>query len=211
MTAHVFDMDGTLLRGTTASLLLAEVLGRRDELEALEATFAGGGQSNADFARALHATWGVVEPHSVRAAFEAAPILGNVAAVLEDIRRRGEHACLITMSPDYLAELLLPLGFDAVYASRFPRDAGAEIDPAQILTFEDKPRLAHEFCRARGLRLEDAVAYGDSMSDVPLFNKVGLAIAVNADHHLAGLSDVDVQTDDLQDAYRHARAFIDGG
>ena len=142
MRAHIFDMDGTLLRGTTASLLLASVLGQEAELEALETRFAGGGHTNVDFALTLHAAWGVVPAAAAAAAFEAAPLLDNIEAVLSDIHERGERACLITMSPDYFAELFLPLGFDAVYASRFPRDAETPFDAGAILAFEDKPRLA---------------------------------------------------------------------
>ena len=35
----VFDLDGTLLRGTTVSLLLAQWLGREDEVTELERAF----------------------------------------------------------------------------------------------------------------------------------------------------------------------------
>lgn len=208
MRAHIFDMDGTLLRGTTASLLLAKVLGRESELRSLEERFAGGGHTNVEFARTLHEAWGVVSFDDAREALETAPLLRNVGPVLDDIHAHGEHACLITMSPDYFAELLAPLGFDAVYASRFPREVGAALDAADILQFEDKPRLARDFCNERGVRVAEAVAYGDSMSDVPLFEEVGYRISVNGDHHLAEIADVAITGDDLQTAYAHARRWI---
>lgn len=208
MRAHVFDMDGTLLRGTTASLLMAGVLGAREQLRALETRFAAGGQTNADFARTLHATWGPVPAASAAEAFAAAPLLRNIDAVVGDIHERGERACLITMSPDYFAEHFLQFGFDAVYSSRFPRDAATPLDAAAILTFEDKPRLARAFCVEHGLRVEEAVAYGDSMSDVPLFDVVGYRISINGDHHLQDLCDVAVRGDDLWAAYEHARRYI---
>ncbi len=76
---------------------------------------------------------------------------------------------------------------------------------------EDKARLARAFCDEHELRIEKALlAYGDSMSDVPLFDTFGYRIAINADHHLADLSDIDVCSDDLRDAYHHhARRFKD--
>jgi phosphoserine phosphatase len=42
MSLHVFDMDGTLLKGTTASLQIARHLGCTRELAGLEARFAAG-------------------------------------------------------------------------------------------------------------------------------------------------------------------------
>jgi phosphoserine phosphatase len=209
MRAHVFDMDGTLLHRTSAPLLLATALGNGDGLAAIEERFATGTMTAVEFARELHAMWGVVAPEVSGRVFSEAPILENLSEVLADIRARGERACLITMSPDYFAERFLDFGFDAVFASRFPRDAGIPLDEAGILEPRDKPRLAAAFCDTHGLTLHDAVAYGDSMSDVFLFRVVGVRIAVNADHHLADLADVTIHGTDLLPAYRAARSLLD--
>ena len=137
-------------------------------------------------------------------------MLANVREVLADIRARGERACLITMSPDYFAEQFLDFGFDAVFASAFPRSADAPLDETAILSPEDKPRLAARFCAEHGLELRDAIAYGDSMSDVFLFDAVGVRVSVNGDHHLAERSDIAVEGTDLLVAYRAARELCDG-
>jgi phosphoserine phosphatase len=210
MRAHVFDMDGTLLHRTSGPVLLARALGSGDGLAALEERFASGAMTAVEFARELHTMWGVVAPEVARRVFSEAPVLKNLSEVLADIHARGERACLITMSPDYFAEQFLDVGFDAVFASRFPREAGIPLDEAGILEPRDKPRLAAAFCVRHGLTLNDAVAYGDSMSDVFLFREVGVRIAVNADHHLAGLADVTIQGTDLLPAYRAARRLLDG-
>jgi phosphoserine phosphatase len=113
------------------------------------------------------------------------------------------------MSPDYFAEQFLDFGFDAVFASRFPRSAELPLDESAILTPEDKPRLAERFCAEHGLTLQDAIAYGDSMSDVFLFDEVGFRISVNGDHHLAERSDIAVRGTDLLLAYQAARRLCD--
>ena len=211
MRAHIFDMDGTLLPRTSGPALVAAAFGRGDSLIELEQRFAGGTATAVEFARFLHQTWGVVPPEIALRAFSTAPLLENIREVLHDIRLRGEVACLITMSPDYFAEHFLDFGFDAVFASRFPRSAEAALDEAAILNPVDKPRLAERFCAEHGLELRDAVAYGDSMSDVFLFQEVGLGVSVNGDHHLAELADVAVEGSDLMLAYRAARAWCDRG
>lgn len=208
MTAHVFDMDGTLIHQTSGAMLLADALGRTDELMVLEAGFTDGSTTSLDMARALWAMWGVVNHEIVERAFSSAPVLDNVEAVLDDIHARGEHACLITMSPGYFAERFLEKGFDAVFASSFPVEASLPLDETRILSPLDKPRLAERFCEEHGLKLADAVAYGDSLSDVFLFREAGVRIAVNADHHLADLADASVQGTDLLVAYQAARALL---
>jgi phosphoserine phosphatase len=209
MRAHVFDMDGTLLHGTAAPVLLAAALGQPDALVSLEARLASGGVTSVEFARELYGMWGVVAPEVARRAFAAAPLLANIREVLADIRGRDERACLITLSPDYFAEQFLDFGFDAVFASRFPRDAHTPLDEAAILDPRDKPRIAERFCREHGLTLDQAIAYGDSMSDVYLFAEVGVSVSVNGDHHVAERADIAVEGTDLLPAYHAARERCD--
>lgn len=205
MRAHVFDMDGTLLRNTSAPLLIARELGRDAELAELERRFSSGTATAVEFARELHLLWGVLPVEVIEDAFAAAPLIANVREVLADIHGRGEHACLITMSPDYFAERFLDLGFDEVFASRFPRAPEAPLDAGAILDPRDKPRIAERFCAEHGLTLADAIAYGDSMSDVYLFEEVGVSVSVNGDHHIAALAEIAVEGEDLLVAYRAAR------
>jgi phosphoserine phosphatase len=202
-------MDGTLVRRTSAPVLVAAALGRGDSLLELEQRFATGSVTATQFARALHEMWGVVSPDVARRAFLTAPLLENIREVLRDIHLRNEVACLITMSPDYFAEHFLEFGFDAVFASRFPRTADVALDEGAILNPEDKPRIAGRFCAEHGARLQHAVAYGDSMSDVFLFREVGLRVSINGDHHLAELSDIAVDGSDLMLAYRAVREWSD--
>lgn len=190
-------------------MLVAAALGSGDSLAELEERCATGPATAADFARALHEMWGVVPSEIARRAFATSPLLANIREVVADIHRRGERACLITMSPDYFAEQFLEFGFDSVFASRFPRTREAALDESAILNPEDKPRLAARFCAEHRVEIGDAVAYGDSMSYVFLFEEVGFRVSVNGDGHLAELADVAVEGPDLMVAYRAARDWCD--
>jgi phosphoserine phosphatase len=53
--------------------------------------------------------------------------------------------------------------------------------------------------------MDRAIAYGDSLTDVYLFDAVGVRVSVNGDHHLADRSDIAVEGKDLMVAYRAAR------
>jgi len=209
---HVFDLDGTLLPATTASLELAKVTGHLDALHALESRFGAGELDTKGFALAVHELWSDLTAAQVSEAFAAARRLGRVTDVLADIRDRTERSLVITMSPDFFVDELLALGTDEVIASRFPRVpfAGAPLDPAGILTPDDKPRLVRERLTELDLPTQRCVAYGDSMSDAPLFRMLRHTVAVNADDHLLELAAARYDGDDLWPAYELGRTLLDG-
>jgi phosphoserine phosphatase len=62
-------------------------------------------------------------------------------------------------------------------------------------------RIAGRLCVEFGVDPADCVAYGDSMSDAALFAIVPETVAVNADHHLAGLARHSYTGGDLREAY----------
>jgi phosphoserine phosphatase len=202
-------MDGTLLKGTTASLQIARYLGCAAELAELEARFAAGEIGTRGFSAAIRELWRSLTGAAVVDVFGACPWLNGIPEVCADIRERGERCVVITMSPDFFARHLLDVGFDDVVASRFPalpfRDA---LDPGGILTPGDKVRIVDELCERHGLPRSRCVAYGDSISDAPLFRQLTNTVAVNADHHLAELAAVSYRGDDLAGAYSLGRGLL---
>ncbi|MEO3873364.1 HAD family phosphatase [Nonomuraea sp. B12E4] len=209
LTLHVFDMDGTLLSGTTASLQIARHLGSTQKVVELEAWFAAGEIDTRGFAAAIHDLWRDLTPSVVADVFAGSPWLTGIREVCADIHERGERSVVITMSPDFFARHLLELGFDDVVASRFPPLPFQEpLDPANILTPRDKVRVVKDMCQRYGLSPAQCVAYGDSMSDAPLFRQLTKTVAVNADHHLADLAALSYCGDDLAEVYALGRALL---
>lgn len=206
---HVFDMDGTLLRGTTASIELSRRLDRLEPLADLEAGFAAERITAAEFAMEMRALWTELSPELVGEVVSASPWIDGIQEVCADIADRGERSMLITMSPDFFAEHLLAFGVDVVAASRFPALPFAQpIDPAGILEPADKVRLAEQERIALGLTPSECVAYGDSMSDLPLFGVLENTVAVNADEGLERIAAVAYRGDSLLDAYALARKLL---
>lgn len=211
MTAlHVFDMDGTLLRGTTAAIEISRRVGRLDPLAELERSFAAEEISAADFAVETHALWEDLTAELVAEVVAGAPWIDGIEDVCTDIAERGEHSMLITMSPDFFARHLGDRGIDVVRASRWPAPPFASpIDPAGILSPADKVRLTEAERSAQGLPRSACVAYGDSMSDLPLFAVLHNTVAVNADAALERAARVAYRGEDLRVAYGHGRALLD--
>jgi phosphoserine phosphatase len=197
----VFDMDGTLLIGTTACIEIAKVSGTLDQLHILEEQFASGEIDAFCFAQHIGALWGMVDEQVIRAAFEATPKLANIQAVTNLIRKGGGKSCLITMSPDFYANLFYEYGFDFIEASQFPRGGHEEIKRENILNPKDKAILVERRCNQLGFELNKCIAFGDSMSDYLLFRELEHTVSINGDSTLRDLARYHYEGPDLHDAF----------
>jgi phosphoserine phosphatase len=209
---HIFDMDGTLLRGTSASIEISRRLDCLEHLHELERRWAVEEITAAEFALEIRELWHELTPEAVASAALEAPWIVGIDVVWADIEQRGEYSMLITMSPDFFAEHLRERGVHVVCASTFPPlPFRGPVEPAGILNPIDKVRLAEEERRARGLPRSACVAYGDSLSDVPLFSEFANTVAVNADPSLESIARVAYRGEDLTGAYAHGRALLEAG
>jgi phosphoserine phosphatase len=206
---HVFDMDGTLLRGTTAPIELSRRLGRLEPLAELEAGFAAQRITAAQFALQMRELWGDLTTEVVAEVVGGAPWIDGIAEVCDDIAQRGERSMLITMSPDFFADHLRDFGLDTVAASRFPAlPFTVALDPSGILEPADKVRLTERELSELGLAHTQCVAYGDSMSDLPLFDALANTVAVNADESLEQRAARVYRGENLLEAYALGRALL---
>ncbi|MEU3950717.1 HAD-IB family phosphatase [Streptomyces achromogenes] len=199
---HLFDMDGTLLHGSTAPLEISRQLGLESETVALERAIADGRIGPPEYAAQVYDLWaGLTEAH-VRAAFEAAPWLARIREVWARIRSAGEYCAVVSLSPSFFVERLLDWGAHAAHGSRFPAIPFTEpVDPAGVLSAAAKVVIAERLCAEFGVTRADCVAYGDSASDKELFAAVPVSVAVNADAHVAGLATHSYSGLDLWEAY----------
>jgi phosphoserine phosphatase len=195
-------MDGTLLPGTTACLELAKRNNTLAELGEIEAKFGTGTYSTVEFARDIFELWGVLKPEVIRESFSGAPKLDNIHRVLREIRLRDCRSCLITMAPDYFAENFQEYGFDYIFASGFPPDPETPFDGTKILYPEDKPRIAQDVCNREGLDFSQTIAFGDSATDLPIFQKIKWSIAINASDAFAELAHFAYEGQCLWDAFQ---------
>ncbi len=93
---------------------------------------------------------------------------------------RGDQVALLTGTPDFIAEPLARLlGAHAVCATHCARQDGVyTAEPPLLHPFGDaKVILGRELCRQMHGSLSEAVAYADSIHDLPLLLQVGRAVA----------------------------------
>lgn len=201
---HFFDMDGTLMYGSSANVELARGLGLVEEFRALDVAFMEGRINAVQYAERAYGMWSSLTEERLAAAFEGAPWLRGIREVWAEITARGEYCAVISLSPDFFVRRLLEWGVHEARASVFPQvpfPAEAVLDPTGILLPESKVVIAGELCARYGVNWEDCVAYGDSMSDTVLFGRVPVSVAVNGDHHVSGLATHTYTGRDLREAY----------
>ncbi|MGW2490118.1 HAD family hydrolase [Streptomyces sp. NPDC001606] len=199
---HLFDLDGTLLHGTTAPLEISRQLGREAETVALERAISQGRIGPPEYALRVYELWAELTEAHVSAAFQGAPWLARIREVWADIRRVGDYCAVVSLSPSFFVERLLGWGAHAAHGSRFPVIPFTEpVDPAGVMSAAAKVTIADRLCAEFGVARADCVAYGDSSSDKELFAVVPVSVAVNADAHLSGLATHSYSGRDLWDAY----------
>lgn len=199
---HLFDLDGTLLHGTSAPVEISRQLGLEAEAVALDQAVGAGLIDPPEYARQAHALWAELTEAHVVAAFEGAPWLDRIREVWAEIRRRGDYCAVVSLSPSFFVERLVGWGAHAAYGSRFPSVPFTEpVDPAGVLSAAAKVRIADRLCGEFGVTRAECVAYGDSSSDRDLFGAVPISVAVNADHHLSAISTHSYAGKDLWEAY----------
>ncbi|MGW3623142.1 HAD family hydrolase [Streptomyces sp. NPDC000880] len=203
---HIFDLDGTLIRGSAAPVEISRQLGLLEEIGELERDMIARRIGPPEYAVRVHALWSDLTDTHVAAAFEAAPWLEGIQEVWRQIREGGDYCAVISLSPSFFVERLLGWGAHAAHGSRFPELPFARpVDPSGILNAAAKVKIAAALCAEFGVGLDACVAYGDSMSDAEIFTVVPTTVAMNADHHLSGLATHTYTGGDLREAYELVR------
>jgi phosphoserine phosphatase len=198
-----FDLDGTLLPGTTASLEIARATGTTAQLLDLERAFSAGQCTTHEFAHAIARLWSDASVMTIAKAFSDTPKMSNIEPTLQFVRDLGWRSCLITMSPMFFASECRAWGFDFIFGSQFEKRSHPFVvgPPLNILRPEDKVLIAEQLCVQLGATLESCCAFGDSLSDFYLFERVGFSVAVNGTAALREKASASYEGQDLLESF----------
>jgi phosphoserine phosphatase len=196
-----FDLDGTLLRGTSVSALTADWLGRSGALDELERGYRDGLLSNAVVADRSASWFAGRTPAEVGGVLERAPWIAGVPEAVAQLRAAGAYVALATVTWRFAAELVAErFGFDACCGTEMPIVDGCLCGAVSAhCDGDDKAVFIQQVCASRGLRPSSAAVVGDSRSDLPAFRRAGFSVALNADDAARAAATVTLDTDDLRD------------
>lgn len=197
----VFDLDGTLLRGTTVSVLLAQWLGRGEEIAELERQFQAHEISNTVVAD-TSAGWltGRTKAHAWRVLAQGRWIDG-MTETFQTLSAAGTSLLLGTITWSFAAEMLKERhGFAAVSGTEMElADGVLSGTVSRYFDEHDKVRFVEAWCTEHGYSMSQVAAVGDSRSDLPLFQRAGLSIALNATPDARAAATRALDTEDLRD------------
>lgn len=128
--------------------------------------------------------------------------IDGIDSTLTTLRERGIESLLGTVTWSFAAEEFgRRHGFVAVSGTEIDLDAGGVPTGGVKRHFDewDKLRFVASYCEANSIDLAECIAVGDSRSDVPLFEAVGLSIALNATSQAREAASVALDTEDLTD------------
>jgi phosphoserine phosphatase len=194
-----FDLDGTLVRGTSVSLHLAARLDRLRAVEQLEAAYQRSEVTAAELADATAGWYRGLSRREVWTTLAEIPTIGGIGQALEMLRQRRVRLLLATCTWRFAAEYFQArYGFDAVCGTKM-KESGRTLSGV-VSEYMDGPTKAGflvDFCAREGIALEDCVAIGNSRSDVPMFTVAGRSIALNATPEARRAARVSIETEDL--------------
>ena len=202
---HVFDMDGTLLKGS-ACLEISRTVGALAETLAIEDVWSRGEISDNEFWVRCLPLWKDLTDEQIDQAFAESPWLKGVQSVFADIKSRNEKSAVISQSPLFFVERLHGWGVNFVYGSLVTpgNSAGAE----RLMTSRDKLNITGRLLSELGLTHDNCIAYGDSMSDLDLFKSLPKTVAVNARKPIRELARVCYEGPSIWSGYSAGRKLL---
>jgi phosphoserine phosphatase len=202
---HVFDMDGTLLRGAS-TLELARHFGKPEVGEAIESRWLRGDITDREFWETLLAICGPATEAEIDAAFDGAPWMDGIAEVFEDIRARGETAIVVSQSPAFYVRRLQRWGAHETYGSDVR--IGSPVLDDVTMSAHGKVEITKATLARLGQGPEACIAYGDGTSDLELFDWLPHTVAVNSSPVIAELAAAGYVGTDMREAYRLGRELL---
>jgi fatty acyl-CoA reductase len=203
-----FDLENTLIASNVVesySWLATRRLGRDDRLRFVLKTFAEGPgllaldrKDRGDFLRTFYRRYegapiAQLEEDATELLSQLIVTKGFPAGFrrVRQHKALGHRTVLITGALDFVVEQNLRPLFDEIICARMaPAPDGTwsgELTHAPP-TGEARAMLMQEYADAEGLRLEEAVAYADSASDLPMLEAVGFPVAVNPETRLSAIA-----------------------
>jgi phosphoserine phosphatase len=204
---HIFDMDGTLLRGS-ACLDISRHLGQIEAVNDIEERWGRGEIDHVAFYELCLPLWEGLSEDDIDEVFAGSAWLDGVQDVWADIAARGERSAVITLSPQFFVDRLLKWGVSTAHGAVV--QAGRQPEPELVTTPEAKVVIANDLMEKYGITADDCVAYGDSSSDIPLFEHLSNTVAVNGSETLRKVAAVEYHGSDIREAYALGRSLIEG-
>lgn len=197
-----FDLDGTLVKGTTTGQHLATKLGHADVMSQIEQAYAAGLVTNTDVAAMDGRHYRGLTSSDVEAMIDDIPVIEGIAQTVRWLDARGMPSVICTLAWRFVGEVFAErYGFIASSGPtlRIGPDGRFTGEVESDFTERDKPAFVGSLCDTLGIEMSQVFHVGDSRSDIPLFEAVGYSVALNASREAKATASVALEADSLLD------------
>jgi phosphoserine phosphatase len=194
-----FDLDGTILRSRMLDYVkISKAL--RQKIVLQDDLFS---QSRLGYEKCLEIQYGLLaglEVDQIAPNPEQLPVIGDLDATIEKLKRAHVAAVILTDNPLFTVEPLRSHGFQDIIASELETSEGVLTGRMRLLT--NKLEGLRRYCTGLGIGLESCAHVGDWINDVVVFRGVGLSVAFNpSEDEVSEAATYTVRSDSLLDVY----------
>ena len=202
----VFDVDGTLLQVYSWQHIHHE-LGTWNQAKEHQDQFFRNQITYEQWARLDAALWKNQSLTRITRIVSQIPYTEGAKQILKILKSRGIRTYLLSAGLAQAAERIRREtgAIDGYTANNLTvRDGRLTGDVKVNVSFNNKDEHIQRILRQFRLTAEDCAAVGDDPTLIPLFKKIGLAIAFNpTDESVANHADVAIKSNDLRDILPH--------
>ena len=173
-----FDVDGTLVPGTSSCAWVAAALGHEAELVAAEAAYVAGRMTNQEASVIDARGWAGHTEADVLARLATLPLVDGIAETVAWCRDHDLRPILTTLAWTPVGRMLAGRFGFAAYCGPVPEAVDGRYTGRVAEHLDEYGK--RDFALAQGFAPERCAAVGDSRSDLPLFAAVGTSIGFNA-------------------------------
>ncbi len=205
-----FDIDGTLVSGTSSGAFLAQRLGHAAEVDEAEARYAAGAIDNHEVCVVDARGWAGTHQSRVDNWLEELPLIDGIDQTVGWCKSHGLVPVLASLAWEPVgAHLARRFGFSGHCGPQLETTAGIYTgEVAQTFDEFDKRDFALGVCHQLGVEPSRSIAIGDSRSDLPLFEVVGLSIALNGSADARARASTTLDSDSLVEAIPLIRSWM---
>ena len=199
-----FDMDGTLTTVRSSWRWIHDCMGVDSEPN--YRAYLNGEIDEKEFMRRDIALWTAVKPDiglgDLAHMFQSMPLMDGIQETVAALEDCGMHCVIISGGIDIAATMLKnEFGFEGAVADRIETNPDGTFtgNGIPIVDLRDKGIWVEKFQKEYGTTKERTVSIGNSFTDVPMFRKSGLSIAINPDEYTAKEADCVLETHNIAD------------
>lgn len=196
-------MDGTLTLGTTSLQFYVAKLHQEKKAKELERLYKTHKIDDFQIADSYAEILKGISRKKLGVWTKKIPRVKNIGETVKKLKKLNLIVGITSVGPYFTSETYQKLfGFDFISGST--HEFKNKIHTGRMiktLTGKDKVKILEAICKKYRVSFPQVIAVGDSRSDIPIFEKAGLDIALNSDENLSNKTDCFIESENLLEVY----------